>query len=85
LPPTLAAPTAVVTPAVSLVAGPPQAGRHGAPVGANEQASTPRAASAHLAEPRAKDMRRALLGLRQDLMRMLAQINAARAAERSGH
>lgn len=44
-----------------------------------------RGTSRGVAERGAKDMRKALLGLRQDLMRMLGEIDATRARERGEH
>lgn len=41
--------------------------------------------AAGAADHRAKDMRKALLGLRQDLLQMLADINATRAQQPRGH
>jgi hypothetical protein len=53
-------------------------------VAADAAAST-RIVTAGTADHRAKDMRRALLGLRQDLLQMLADINATRTQQPRGH
>jgi DNA-binding transcriptional MerR regulator len=49
------------------------------------QGTAERSTTRGAAERGAKDMRRALLGLRQDLMRMLGEIDATRARERGEH
>jgi DNA-binding transcriptional MerR regulator len=79
--PAAVVPSGVAPVALSIASAPPAL--HVAPAAA-EPAST-RSAAHGVAERSAKDMRRALLGLRQDLMRMLGEIEASRARERGGH
>lgn len=63
-------------------AGAAPLGRAAAPALASEASPGERKGPA--ADHRAKDMRRALLGLRQDLLKMLAELDARRAQEQSG-
>jgi DNA-binding transcriptional MerR regulator len=95
-PPAAKAPTAAATPApVSLAAvSMPRALVVAAPAPAVEEPLAARAVAQGLAERGvtravaergAKDMRRALLGLRQDLVRMLGEIDATRARDRGEH
>jgi DNA-binding transcriptional MerR regulator len=83
VPPAAAGPAAPA-PALLSIASAPPALIVAAPVVPAEPSST-RSTGRGVSERGAKDMRKALLGLRQDLLRMLGELDAARAREPGGH